>query len=211
MRTARLLFTVSVLLFASIARAQKPIPRPNDSNVLFSLLHYSGVAPEPYGTLYEDKGYLRIFTEGSQRLIANVKNEDGKTKLMRLCDYDLVVSDSVLDVIYPIAKKAVAKKKKELKKLEKKREKYARKHPDEPERLGGSRRTVNINIRDVKFMYSSSSVTPLSDINSDFWNKMEQIRSIIESYVRGYSQEDVDEMTENGKFPMPFKIDIYKR
>jgi hypothetical protein len=60
-------------------------------------------------------------------------------------------------------------------------------------------------------MYASRSVSLFSDYNSDFWAKMEQVNDIIRSYVRGYSQEDVDEMTENGKFPMPFKIDIYKR
>ena len=84
-------------------------------------------------------------------------------------------------------------------------------HPDEIDLLGGSMRSVRINIRDVKFMYASRSVSLFSDYNSDFWAKMEQVNDIIRSYVRGYSQEDVDEMTENGKFPLPFKIEIYKR
>ncbi len=140
-----------------------------------------------------------------------VENSTGEKHLVYLSDYKPVVSDSVIDVIYPILKKAVAKKKKEVKKLQKKREKYMRNNPDEIDRLGGNMRSVRINIKDVKFVYASRSVDLFSDYNSDFWEKMKQVSDIIHSYVRGYSQEDVDEMTENGKFPMPFKIDIYKR
>jgi hypothetical protein len=86
-----------------------------------------------------------------------------------------------------------------------------RNNPDEIDRFGGSMRSVRINIKDVKFMYASRSVDHFSDYNSVFWEKMKQVNDIIHSYVHGYSQEDVDEMTENGKFSLPFKIKIYKR
>ena len=191
--------------------AQKMTLLPNETNTMFSLAEGAGIESNSYGTLYEDNGYLRIFTQKTSRVAYTVENSAGEKRSVYLSDYKPVVSDSVIDVIYPILKKAVAKKKKEVKKLQKKREKYMRNNPDEIDRFGGSMRSVRINIKDVKFMYASRSVDLLSDYNSDFWEKMKQVSDIIHSYVRGYSQEDVDEMTENGKFSLPFKIKIYKR
>lgn len=191
--------------------AQKMTLLPNETNTMFSLAEGAGVESNSYGTLYEDNGYLRIFTQKTSRVAYTVENSAGEKRSVYLSDYKPVVSDSVIDVIYPILKKVVAKKKKEVKKLQKKREKYMRNNPDEIDRLGGNMRSVRINIKDVKFMYASRSVDLLSDYNSDFWEKMKQVSDIIHSYVRGYSQEDVDEMTENGKFSLPFKIKIYKR
>ena len=191
--------------------AQKMTLLPNETNTMFSLAEGAGIESNSYGTLYEDNGYLRIFTQKTSRVAYTVENSAGEKRSVYLSDYKPVVSDSVIDVIYPILKKAVAKKKKEVKKLQKKREKYMRNNPDEIDRLGGNMRSVRINIKDVKFVYASRSVDLLSDYNSDFWEKMKQVSDIIHSYVRGYSQEDVDEMTENGKFSLPFKIKIYKR
>lgn len=191
--------------------AQKMTLLPNETNTMFSLAEGAGIESNSYGTLYEDNGYLRIFTQKTSRVAYTVENSAGEKHSVYLSDYKPVVSDSVIDVIYPILKKAVAKKKKEVKKLQRKRERYMKNHPDEIDRLGGSMRSVRINIKDVKFMYASRSVDLLSDYNSDFWEKMKQVSDIIHSYVRGYSQEDVDEMTENGKFSLPFKIKIYKR
>lgn len=191
--------------------AQKMTLLPNETNTMFSLAEGAGIESNSYGTLYEDNGYLRIFTQKTSRVAYTVENSAGEKRSVYLSDYKPVVSDSVIDVIYPILKKAVAKKKKEVKKLQKKREKYMRNNPDEIDRLGGSMRSVRINIKDVKFMYASKTVDQFSDYNSDFWEKMKQVSDIIHSYVRGYSQKDVDEMTENGKFSLPFKIKIYKR
>ena len=191
--------------------AQKMTLLPNETNTMFSLAEGAGIESNSYGTLYEDNGYLRIFTQKTSRVAYTVENSAGEKRSVYLSDYKPVVSDSVIDVIYPILKKAVAKKKKEVKKLQRKREKYMRNNPDEIDRLGGSMRSVRINIKDVKFMYASKTVDQFSDYNSDFWEKMKQVSDIIHSYVRGYSQEDVDEMTENGKFSLPFKIKIYKR
>ena len=211
MRTTRL-FVISIILLVGLtAMAQKMTLQPNESNTMFSLAEGAGIESNSNGILYEDNGYLRIFRHKTSRVAYTVENSTGEKHLVYLSDYMPVVSDSVIDVIYPVLKKAVAKKKKEVKKMQRKREKYMKSHPDEIDLLGGSMRSVRINIRDVKFMYASRSVSPFSDYNSDFWAKMEQVNDIIRSYVRGYSQEDVDEMTENGKFPMPFKIDIYKR
>ena len=211
MRTTRLLVVSTLLLVGLTAMAQKMTLLPNETNTMFSLAEGAGIESNSYGTLYEDNGYLRIFTQKTSRVAYTVENSAGEKRSVYLSDYKPVVSDSVIDVIYPILKKAVAKKKKEVKKLQKKREKYMRNNPDEIDRLGGSMRSVRINIKDVKFVYASRSVDLLSDYNSDFWEKMKQVSDIIHSYVRGYSQEDVDEMTENGKFPLPFKIEIYKR
>lgn len=191
--------------------AQKMTLLPNETNTMFSLAEGAGIESNSYGTLYEDNGYLRIFTQKTSRVAYTVENSAGEKRSVYLSDYKPVVSDSVIDVIYPILKKAVAKKKKEVKKLQRKRERYMKNNPDEIDRLGGSMRSVRINIKDVKFMYASRSVDQFSDYNSDFWEKMKQVSDIIHSYVRGYSQEDVDEMTENGKFSLPFKIKIYKR
>ena len=211
MRTTRLLVVSTLLLMGLTAMAQKMTLLPNETNTMFSLAEGAGIESNSYGTLYEDNGYLRIFTQKTSRVAYMVENSAGEKRSVYLSDYKPVVSDSVIDVIYPILKKAVAKKKKEVKKLQKKREKYMRNNPDEIDRFGGSMRSVRINIKDVKFMYASRSVDLLSDYNSDFWEKMKQVSDIIHSYVRGYSQEDVDEMTENGKFSLPFKIKIYKR
>lgn len=211
MRTTRLLVVSTLLLMGLTAMAQKMTLLPNETNTMFSLAEGAGVESNSYGTLYEDNGYLRIFTQKTSRVAYTVENSAGEKRSVYLSDYKPVVSDSVIDVIYPILKKVVAKKKKEVKKLQKKREKYMRNNPDEIDRLGGNMRSVRINIKDVKFMYASRSVDLLSDYNSDFWEKMKQVSDIIHSYVRGYSQEDVDEMTENGKFSLPFKIKIYKR
>ncbi len=191
--------------------AQKMTLLPNETNTMFSLAEGEGIESNSYGTLYEDNGYLRIFTHKTSRVAYTVENSAGEKRSVYLSDYKPVVSDSVIDVIYPILKKAVAKKKKEVKKLQRKREKYMKNHPDEIDHLGGNMRSVRINIKDVKYMYASRTVDLLSDYNSDFWEKMKQVSDIIHSYVRGYSQEDVDEMTENGKFSLPFKIKIYKR
>lgn len=191
--------------------AQKMTLLPNETNTMFSLAEGAGIESNSYGTLYEDNGYLRIYTQKTSRVAYTVENSAGEKRSVYLSDYKPVVSDSVIDVIYPILKKAVAKKKKEVKKLQRKREKYMKNNPDEIDRFGGSMRSVRINIKDVKFVYASRSVDLLSDYNSDFWEKMKQVSDIIHSYVRGYSQEDVDEMTENGKFSLPFKIKIYKR
>jgi hypothetical protein len=211
MRTTRLLVVSTLLLMGLTAMAQKMTLLPNETNTMFSLAEGAGIESNSYGTLYEDNGYLRIFTQKTSRVAYTVENSAGEKRSVYLSDYKPVVSDSVIDVIYPILKKAVAKKKKEVKKLQRKREKYMKNHPDEIDRFGGSMRSVRINIKDVKFMYASRSVDLLSDYNSDFWEKMKQVSDIIHSYVRGYSQEDVDEMTENGKFSLPFKIKIYKR
>lgn len=211
MRTTRLLVVSTLLLVGLTAMAQKMTLLPNETNTMFSLAEGAGIESNSYGTLYEDNGYLRIFTQKTSRVAYTVENSAGEKRSVYLSDYKPVVSDSVIDVIYPILKKAVAKKKKEVKKLQRKREKYMRNNPDEIDRLGGSMRSVRINIKDVKFMYASRSVDLFSDYNSDFWEKMKQVSDIIHSYVRGYSQEDVDEMTENGKFSLPFKIKIYKR
>ena len=211
MRTTRLLVASTLLLVGLTAMAQKMTLLPNETNTMFSLAEGAGIESNSYGTLYEDNGYLRIFTQKTSRVAYTVENSAGEKRSVYLSDYKPVVSDSVIDVIYPILKKAVAKKKKEVKKLQRKRERYMKNHPDEIDRLGGNMRSVRINIKDVKFMYASKTVDQFSDYNSDFWEKMKQVSDIIHSYVRGYSQEDVDEMTENGKFPMPFKIDIYKR
>ena len=211
MRTTRLLVVSTLLLVGLTAMAQKMTLLPNETNTMFSLAEGAGIESNSYGTLYEDNGYLRIFTQKTSRVAYTVENSAGEKRSVYLSDYKPVVSDSVIDVIYPILKKAVAKKKKEVKKLQKKREKYMRNNPDEIDRLGGNMRSVRINIKDVKFVYASRSVDLLSDYNSDFWEKMKQVSDIIHSYVRGYSQEDVDEMTENGKFSLPFKIKIYKR
>ncbi len=191
--------------------AQKMTLLPNETNTMFSLAEGAGIESNSYGTLYEDNGYLRIFTQKTSRVAYTVENSEGEKRSVYLSDYKPVVSDSVIDVIYPILKKAVAKKKKEVKKLQRKREKYMKNNPDEIDRFGGSMRSVRINIKDAKFMYASRTVDLFSDYNSDFWEKMKQVSDIIHSYVRGYSQEDVDEMTENGKFSLPFKIKIYKR
>ena len=211
MRTTRLLVVSTLLLMGLTAMAQKMTLLPNETNTMFSLAEGAGIESNSYGTLYEDNGYLRIFTQKTSRVAYTVENSAGEKRSVYLSDYKPVVSDSVIDVIYPILKKAVAKKKKEVKKLQRKREKYMRNNPDEIDRLGGSMRSVRINIKDVKFMYVSKTVDQFSDYNSDFWEKMKQVSDIIHSYVRGYSQEDVDEMTENGKFSLPFKIKIYKR
>lgn len=211
MRTTRLLVVSTLLLMGLTAMAQKMTLLPNETNTMFSLAEGAGIESNSYGTLYEDNGYLRIFTQKTSRVAYMVENSAGEKRSVYLSDYKPVVSDSVIDVIYPILKKAVAKKKKEVKKLQKKREKYMRNNPDEIDRFGGSMRSVRINIKDVKFMYASKTVDQFSDYNSDFWEKMKQVSDIIHSYVRGYSQEDVDEMTENGKFSLPFKIKIYKR
>ena len=211
MRTTRLLVVSTFLLVGLTAMAQKMTLLPNETNTMFSLAEGAGIESNSYGTLYEDNGYLRIFTQKTSRVAYTVENSAGEKRSVYLSDYKPVVSDSVIDVIYPILKKAVAKKKKEVKKLQRKREKYMRNNPDEIDRLGGSMRSVRINIKDVKFMYVSKTVDQFSDYNSDFWEKMKQVSDIIHSYVRGYSQEDVDEMTENGKFSLPFKIKIYKR
>lgn len=211
MRTTRLLVVSALLLMGLTAMAQKMTLLPNETNTMFSLAEGAGIESNSYGTLYEDNGYLRIFTQKTSRVAYTVENSAGEKRSVYLSDYKPVVSDSVIDVIYPILKKAVAKKKKEVKKLQKKREKYMRNNPDEIDRLGGSMRSVRINIKDVKFMYASKTVDQFSDYNSDFWEKMKQVSDIIHSYVRGYSQKDVDEMTENGKFSLPFKIKIYKR
>lgn len=211
MRTTRLLVVSTLLLVGLTAMAQKMTLLPNETNTMFSLAEGAGIESNSYGTLYEDNGYLRIFTQKTSRVAYTVENSAGEKRSVYLSDYKPVVSDSVIDVIYPILKKAVAKKKKEVKKLQRKREKYMRNNPDEIDRLGGNMRSVRINIKDVKFVYASRSVDLLSDYNSDFWEKMKQVSDIIHSYVRGYSQEDVDEMTENGKFSLPFKIKIYKR
>jgi phage host-nuclease inhibitor protein Gam len=211
MRTTRLLVVSTLLLMGLTAMAQKMTLLPNETNTMFSLAEGAGIESNSYGTLYEDNGYLRIFTQKTSRVAYTVENSAGEKRSVYLSDYKPVVSDSVIDVIYPILKKAVAKKKKEVKKLQKKREKYMKNNPDEIDRLGGNMRSVRINIKDVKFMYASRSVDLFSDYNSDFWEKMKQVNDIIHSYVRGYSQEDVDEMTENGKFSLPFKIKIYKR
>lgn len=211
MRTTRLLVVSTLLLVGLTAMAQKMTLLPNETNTMFSLAEGAGIESNSYGTLYEDNGYLRIFTQKTSRVAYTVENSAGEKRSVYLSDYKPVVSDSVIDVIYPILKKAVAKKKKEVKKLQRKREKYMKNHPDEIDRLGGSMRSVRINIKDVKFMYASRTVDQFSDYNSDFWEKMKQVSDIIHSYVRGYSQEDVDEMTENGKFSLPFKIKIYKR
>lgn len=211
MRTTRLLVVSTLLLVGLTAMAQKMTLLPNETNTMFSLAEGAGIESNSYGTLYEDNGYLRIFTQKTSRVAYTVENSAGEKRSVYLNDYKPVVSDLVIDVIYPILKKAVAKKKKEVKKLQRKREKYMRNHPDEIDRLGGNMRSVRINIKDVKFMYASRTVDQFSDYNSDFWEKMKQVSDIIHSYVRGYSQEDVDEMTENGKFSLPFKIKIYKR
>lgn len=211
MRTTRLLVVSTLLLMGLTAMAQKMTLLPNETNTMFSLAEGAGIESNSYGTLYEDNGYLRIFTQKTSRVAYTVENSAGEKRSVYLSDYKPVVSDSVIDVIYPILKKAVAKKKKEVKKLQRKRERYMKNNPDEIDRLGGSMRSVRINIKDVKFMYASRSVDQFSDYNSDFWEKMKQVSDIIHSYVRGYSQEDVDEMTENGKFSLPFKIKIYKR
>ncbi|GEM_PF-1348186 len=211
MRTTRLLVVSTLLLMGLTAMAQKMTLLPNETNTMFSLAEGAGIESNSYGTLYEDNGYLRIFTQKTSRVAYTVENSAGEKRSVYLSDYKPVVSDSVIDVIYPILKKAVAKKKKEVKKLQRKREKYMKNHPDEIDRLGGNMRSVRINIKDVKFMYASKTVDQFSDYNSDFWEKMKQVNDIIHSYVRGYSQEDVDEMTENGKFSLPFKIKIYKR
>ena len=211
MRTTRLLVVSTLLLMGLTAMAQKMTLLPNETNTMFSLAEGAGIESNSYGTLYEDNGYLRIFTQKTSRVAYMVENSVGEKRSVYLSDYKPVVSDSVIDVIYPILKKAVAKKKKEVKKLQKKREKYMKNNPDEIDRLGGNMRSVRINIKDVKFMYASRTVDLFSDYNSDFWEKMKQVSDIIHSYVRGYSQEDVDEMTENGKFSLPFKIKIYKR
>ena len=211
MRTTRLLVASTLLLVGLTAMAQKMTLLPNETNTMFSLAEGAGIESNSYGTLYEDNGYLRIFTQKTSRVAYTVENSAGEKRSVYLSDYKPVVSDSVIDVIYPILKKAVAKKKKEVKKLQRKRERYMKNHPDEIDRLGGNMRSVRINIKDVKFMYASKTVDQFSDYNSDFWEKMKQVSDIIHSYVRGYSQEDVDEMTENGKFSLPFKIKIYKR
>lgn len=211
MRTTRLLVVSALLLMGLTAMAQKMTLLPNETNTMFSLAEGAGIESNSYGTLYEDNGYLRIFTQKTSRVAYTVENSAGEKRSVYLSDYKPVVSDSVIDVIYPILKKAVAKKKKEVKKLQRKREKYMKNNPDEIDRLGGNMRSVRINIKDVKFMYASRTVDLFSDYNSDFWEKMKQVSDIIHSYVRGYSQEDVDEMTENGKFSLPFKIKIYKR
>jgi len=211
MRTTRLLVVSTLLLMGLTAMAQKMTLLPNETNTMFSLAEGAGIESNSYGTLYEDNGYLRIFTQKTSRVAYTVENSAGEKRSVYLSDYKPVVSDSVIDVIYPILKKAVAKKKKEVKKLQRKREKYMKNNPDEIDRLGGNMRSVRINIKDVKFMYASRTVDLFSDYNSDFWEKMKQVSDIIHSYVRGYSQEDVDEMTENGKFSLPFKIKIYKR
>ena len=211
MRTTRLLVVSTLLLMGLTAMAQKMTLLPNETNTIFSLAEGAGIESNSYGTLYEDNGYLRIFTQKTSRVAYTVENSAGEKRSVYLSDYKPVVSDSVIDVIYPILKKAVAKKKKEVKKLQRKREKYMKNNPDEIDRLGGNMRSVRINIKDVKFMYASKTVDQFSDYNSDFWEKMKQVSDIIHSYVRGYSQEDVDEMTENGKFSLPFKIKIYKR
>ena len=211
MRTTRLLVVSTLLLVGLTAMAQKMTLLPNETNTMFSLAEGTGIESNSYGTLYEDNGYLRIFTQKTSRVAYMVENSAGEKRSVYLSDYKPVVSDSVIDVIYPILKKAVAKKKKEVKKLQRKRERYMKNHPDEIDRLGGNMRSVRINIKDVKFMYASRTVDQFSDYNSDFWEKMKQVSDIIHSYVRGYSQEDVDEMTENGKFSLPFKINIYKR
>lgn len=211
MRTTRLLVVSTLLLVGLTAMAQKMTLLPNEANTMFSLAEGAGIESNSYGTLYEDNGYLRIFTQKTSRVAYTVENSAGEKRSVYLSDYKPVVSDSVIDVIYPILKKAVAKKKKEVKKLQRKRERYMKNHPDEIDRLGGNMRSVRINIKDVKFIYASKTVDQFSDYNSDFWEKMKQVSDIIHSYVRGYSQEDVDEMTENGKFSLPFKIKIYKR
>lgn len=211
MRTTRLLVVSTLLLMGLTAMAQKMTLLPNETNTMFSLAEGEGIESNSYGTLYEDNGYLRIFTQKTSRVAYTVENSAGEKRSVYLSDYKPVVSDSVIDVIYPILKKAVAKKKKEVKKLQRKREKYMKNHPDEIDRFGGNMRSVRINIKDVKFIYASKTVDQFSDYNSDFWEKMKQVSDIIHSYVRGYSQEDVDEMTENGKFSLPFKIKIYKR
>ena len=204
-------FTLSFLLLLTsitVSAQMKTIPRGD--KVMFSLF-YSGADPNPYGTLYRDKGYLRSYRFITSLRSLIVKNDEGEEKTICISDYDPVVSDSVIDVIYPVLKKAVAQKKKEIKKLEKKREKYMRKHPDEIANLGGFEWSVSINIRDLKFSYSARSSELFTDAYSKFWDEMEEISHIIDKYQCGYSQEDVDEMTENGRFKLPSYIKIYKK
>lgn len=204
-------FILSFLLILTSITVSAQMKRiPSRDKVMFSLF-YSGADPNPYGTLYQDKGYLRSYRFRTSLRSLIVKNDDGEEKTICISDYDPVVSDSVIDVIYPVLKKAVAKKKKEIKKLEKKRKKYRREHPDEIAKLGGYEWSVTINIRDLKFSYRARSSELFTDVYSKFWDKMEEISHIIDKYQRGYSQEDVDEMTENGKFKLPSYIKIYKK
>lgn len=199
-----------LLLLTSITVSAQKKMIPMGDKVMFSL-DYSGADPNPYGTLYRDKGYLRSYRFITSLRSLIVKNDEGEEKTVYTNDYDPVVSDSVIDVIYPMLKKAVAKKEKEIKKLEKKRKKYRKEHPDEIDKLGGYEWSVTINIRDLKFSYRARSSELFTDVYSKFWDKMEEISHIIDKYQRGYSQEDVDEMTENGKFKLPFNVEIYRK
>lgn len=199
-----------LLLLTSITVSAQKKMIPMGDKVMFSLDH-SGADPNPYGTLYRDKGYLRSYRFITSLRSLIVKNDEGEEKTVYTNDYDPVVSDSVIDVIYPMLKKAVAKKEKEIKKLEKKRKKYRREHPDEIANLGGYEWSVSINIRDLKFSYRARSSELFTDAYSKFWDEMEEISHIIDKYQRGYSQEDVDEMTENGKFKLPFNVEIYRK
>ncbi|MEE3385454.1 MAG: hypothetical protein VZR36_10265, partial [Prevotella sp.] len=68
MRTTRLLVVSALLLMGLTAMAQKMTLLPNETNTMFSLAEGAGVESNSYGTLYEDNGYLRIFTQKTSRV-----------------------------------------------------------------------------------------------------------------------------------------------
>ncbi len=79
--------------------AQKMTLLPNETNTMFSLAEGAGIESNSYGTLYEDNGYLRIFTQKTSRVAYTVENSAGEKRSVYLSDYKPVVSDSVIDVI----------------------------------------------------------------------------------------------------------------
>jgi len=81
------------------AMAQKMTLLPNETNTMFSLAEGAGIESNSYGTLYEDNGYLRIFTQKTSRVAYTVENSAGEKRSVYLSDYKPVVSDSVIDVI----------------------------------------------------------------------------------------------------------------
>lgn len=137
----------------------------------------------------------------------NKKGEEFERILhVNVCAYDVEVGDSVITKIYQRLKQDVKRKKKEDKKWARQLKKN-RKNNNEPVMYnnGGTRISVNINIKDVRYQGSITHGEKDSQYARWFWDDMLDIAKEIAETRGVLPQETIDKLSDNGKMPLVYE------
>lgn len=137
----------------------------------------------------------------------NKKGEEFERILhVNVCAYDVEVGDSVITKIYQRLKQDVKRKKKEDKRWARQLKKN-RKNNNEPVMYnnGGTRISVNINIKDVCYQGSITLGDKDSQYAKWFWDDMLDIASDIAETRGKLPQETIDKLSDNGKMPLVYE------